>query len=134
MIKAHYDQVAFFPGTTQHLFTGRKGVFDYDVVLFPDLFWGWEEDGDGEVQVILPVSHQRSSADVGGVECPLAWLSAARSIILEGPLLEGRFVGASGLMHDHRSRSRYFRLFWTIWPRQMIGAGPTDVKPRHWLW
>jgi endonuclease/exonuclease/phosphatase family metal-dependent hydrolase len=41
MSDAHYDQVAFFPGTTQNCFTGRKGVFDYDAVVFADLF------GDG---------------------------------------------------------------------------------------
>ena len=38
MSDANYDQVAFFPGTTQNCFTGRKGVFDYDAVVFPDLF------------------------------------------------------------------------------------------------
>jgi hypothetical protein len=35
---AHYDQVAFFPGTMQNCFAGRKGVFDYDAVVFADLF------------------------------------------------------------------------------------------------
>lgn len=38
MSDAHYDQVAFLPGTTQNCFTGRKGVFDYDAVVFADLF------------------------------------------------------------------------------------------------
>jgi hypothetical protein len=33
-----YDQVAFFPGTMANCFTGRKGVFDYDQVVFPDLY------------------------------------------------------------------------------------------------
>lgn len=29
----HYDQVAFFPGTTHNCFTGNIGVFDYDAVI-----------------------------------------------------------------------------------------------------
>jgi endonuclease/exonuclease/phosphatase family metal-dependent hydrolase len=40
MSDAKYDQVAFFAGTTQNCFTGRKGVFDYDQVVFRDLFGG----------------------------------------------------------------------------------------------
>jgi endonuclease/exonuclease/phosphatase family metal-dependent hydrolase len=36
---SNYDQIAFLPQTTQDLFTGLKGVFDYDAVIFPDL-WG----------------------------------------------------------------------------------------------
>ncbi|HSW00781.1 MAG TPA: endonuclease/exonuclease/phosphatase family protein [Sedimentisphaerales bacterium] len=36
---ANYDQIAFLPETTRNCFTGRKGVFDYDTVIFPDL-WG----------------------------------------------------------------------------------------------
>ncbi len=35
---ANYDQIAFLPGTTMHCFTGLKGVFDYDGVIFPDLW------------------------------------------------------------------------------------------------
>jgi endonuclease/exonuclease/phosphatase family metal-dependent hydrolase len=35
---ANYDQIAFFPETTQSRFTGVKGVFDYDAVIFPDLW------------------------------------------------------------------------------------------------
>jgi endonuclease/exonuclease/phosphatase family metal-dependent hydrolase len=35
---ANYDQIAFLPGTTKNCFTGRKGVFDYDAVIFPDLW------------------------------------------------------------------------------------------------
>ena len=34
----HYDQIAFFPGTSAS-FTGRTGVFDFDSAVFPDL---WE--------------------------------------------------------------------------------------------
>ena len=37
---ANYDQIAFLPHTTQHCFTGLKGVFDYDTVIFPDLWQG----------------------------------------------------------------------------------------------
>jgi len=35
---AQYDQIAFFPETTQRCFTGLKGVFDYDTVIFRDLW------------------------------------------------------------------------------------------------
>ena len=35
---AQYDQIAFFPETTQRCFTGVKGVFDYDTVIFHDLW------------------------------------------------------------------------------------------------
>lgn len=41
---ANYDQVAFFPETTKRCFTGQKGVFDYDKVLFPALW----QDGVNE--------------------------------------------------------------------------------------
>ncbi|HKY31830.1 MAG TPA: endonuclease/exonuclease/phosphatase family protein [Candidatus Polarisedimenticolia bacterium] len=34
----HYDQIAFFPGNTKNDFTGLKGVFDFDKVVFPDLW------------------------------------------------------------------------------------------------
>lgn len=34
-----YDQIAFLPSETQADFTGQKGVFDYDKVIFPAL-WG----------------------------------------------------------------------------------------------
>jgi endonuclease/exonuclease/phosphatase family metal-dependent hydrolase len=34
----NYDQIAFFPETTQNRFTGLKGVFDYDAVIFPGLW------------------------------------------------------------------------------------------------
>jgi endonuclease/exonuclease/phosphatase family metal-dependent hydrolase len=37
---SQYDQVAFLPGTTQNCFTGQKGVFDFDTVLFPALWQG----------------------------------------------------------------------------------------------
>jgi hypothetical protein len=41
---ANYDQIAFLPETTKRCFTGLKGVFDYDKVLFPDLW----QDGVNE--------------------------------------------------------------------------------------
>jgi endonuclease/exonuclease/phosphatase family metal-dependent hydrolase len=38
-----YDQIAFFPGATRADFTGRKGVFDFDQVIFPAL---WQSRGE----------------------------------------------------------------------------------------
>lgn len=35
---ANYDQIAFFPETSQDRFTGLKGVFDFDTAIFPDLW------------------------------------------------------------------------------------------------
>jgi endonuclease/exonuclease/phosphatase family metal-dependent hydrolase len=35
---SNYDQIAFLPDTTKDLFTGRKGVYDYDSAIFPDLW------------------------------------------------------------------------------------------------
>jgi endonuclease/exonuclease/phosphatase family metal-dependent hydrolase len=35
---ANYDQIAFFPDTTERCFTGLKGVFDFDTVIFPELW------------------------------------------------------------------------------------------------
>jgi endonuclease/exonuclease/phosphatase family metal-dependent hydrolase len=35
-----YDQIAFFPGETQADFTSNHGVFDFDAVVFPDLWDG----------------------------------------------------------------------------------------------
>ncbi|MBI5876196.1 MAG: endonuclease/exonuclease/phosphatase family protein [Chloroflexi bacterium] len=40
MSDANYDQVAFLPATTRDLFTGKKGVFDFDNALFPALWAG----------------------------------------------------------------------------------------------
>ena len=34
----HYDQIAFFPGTTKDRFTGQCNVFDFDGALFQDLW------------------------------------------------------------------------------------------------
>jgi endonuclease/exonuclease/phosphatase family metal-dependent hydrolase len=41
---ANYDQIAFFPGTTNVWFHDVKGVFDYDQVIFPTLW----ENGKGK--------------------------------------------------------------------------------------
>jgi hypothetical protein len=35
---SNYDQIAFLPATTQDLFADVKGVFDYDMVIFPELW------------------------------------------------------------------------------------------------
>jgi endonuclease/exonuclease/phosphatase family metal-dependent hydrolase len=35
---ANYDQIAFLPQTTKRCFTGLKGVFDYDKVIFANLW------------------------------------------------------------------------------------------------
>ena len=35
---SYYDQIAFFPGTTQKRFTGAMNVFDFDGALFGDLW------------------------------------------------------------------------------------------------
>jgi endonuclease/exonuclease/phosphatase family metal-dependent hydrolase len=40
----NYDQIAFLPGTTMKCFTGLKGVFDYDAVIFPALW----DDGNNK--------------------------------------------------------------------------------------
>lgn len=42
----HYDQIAFFPSRTEEDFADRIGVFDFDKVLFPDLW----DDEDREKQ------------------------------------------------------------------------------------
>lgn len=35
---SQYDQIAFLPGATKEAFTGKKGVFDFDAVVFHDLW------------------------------------------------------------------------------------------------
>jgi len=47
---AQYDEVAFFPGPTADQFTGNKGVFDYDAVIFPDL---WQARGKTDFDAYL---------------------------------------------------------------------------------
>jgi len=42
---AQYDQVAFLPQTTERRFTGLKGVFDYDAVIFPAL---WQDGANSK--------------------------------------------------------------------------------------
>lgn len=34
----HYDQIMFFPGVTSGVYTGNRGVFDYDGGIFPNLW------------------------------------------------------------------------------------------------
>lgn len=41
-----YDELAFFPSRTKEDFTGRMGVFDFDKVLFPDL-WSYTDRNEG---------------------------------------------------------------------------------------
>jgi endonuclease/exonuclease/phosphatase family metal-dependent hydrolase len=45
----HYDQVAFFPGLRRYL-SGATGVFDYDSVVFPDL---WQDRGRKDFNTYL---------------------------------------------------------------------------------
>ncbi len=40
-----YDQIAFSPGATEDRFTGRQGVFDFDQVIFSDL---WDDPARDE--------------------------------------------------------------------------------------
>ncbi len=47
---AQYDEVAFFPGDTATRFTGKKGIFDYDTVIFPDL---WQSRGKSDFDAYL---------------------------------------------------------------------------------
>jgi hypothetical protein len=41
-----YDQIAFFPGETKQEFTGKHGVFDFDMAVFPDLW----DNGKGQTK------------------------------------------------------------------------------------
>ena len=47
---SEYDQIAFFPGETQNDFTGQHGVFDFDWVLFEDL---WNARGEKDYNAYL---------------------------------------------------------------------------------
>ena len=40
----HYDEIAFFPSRTDEDFANRMGVYDFDKVLFPDLWKEGEKD------------------------------------------------------------------------------------------
>lgn len=52
-----YDQIAFFPAETKNDFTGQKGVFDFDAVVFADL---WQQDeGDFRTYTRYYVSDHR---------------------------------------------------------------------------
>jgi endonuclease/exonuclease/phosphatase family metal-dependent hydrolase len=44
---SHYDQIAFFPGTTKDRFTGGCNVFDFDGAVFQDL---WQQRTPAQFQ------------------------------------------------------------------------------------
>ena len=56
---ANYDQIAFFPETTRNHFTGLKGVFDFDAVLFPELWQGGANAKDFKAYLRYYVSDHR---------------------------------------------------------------------------
>jgi len=47
---SHYDQIAFFPGTTKDRFTGACNVFDFDGALFQDL---WQQRTQAQFQAYV---------------------------------------------------------------------------------
>jgi len=47
---SHYDQIAFFPGTTKDRFTGACNVFDFDGALFQDL---WQQRTQARFQAYV---------------------------------------------------------------------------------
>jgi hypothetical protein len=56
---AHYDQIAFFAGETQTHFTGNHGVFDFDKMVFPDLWNGGQEKKNFNIYVKYYISDHR---------------------------------------------------------------------------
>jgi endonuclease/exonuclease/phosphatase family metal-dependent hydrolase len=56
---ANYDQIAFLPQTTKDLFTGFKGVFDYDAVIFPDLWKDGTNKGNFKAYLRYYISDHR---------------------------------------------------------------------------
>jgi endonuclease/exonuclease/phosphatase family metal-dependent hydrolase len=56
---ANYDQIAFLPQTTKDLFTGKKGVFDYDGVIFQDLWQGGKNKGSFKAYLRYYISDHR---------------------------------------------------------------------------
>lgn len=54
----HYDQIAFFPGETQDDFTGNHGVFDFDQVVFADM-WQNRSETDFNAYVKYYLSDHR---------------------------------------------------------------------------
>lgn len=56
---ANYDQIAFFPQTTRNHFTGLKGVFDFDAVLFPELWLGGANAKDFKAYLRYYISDHR---------------------------------------------------------------------------
>lgn len=53
---ANYDQIAFLPGTTKNWFHGVKGVFDYDKVIFPQLW----DNGKGKTKFLAYLRYYMS--------------------------------------------------------------------------
>ena len=56
---ANYDQIAFLPGTTMDCFTGKKGVFDFDAVIFPDLWKNGTNDKNYKAYLRYYISDHR---------------------------------------------------------------------------
>jgi endonuclease/exonuclease/phosphatase family metal-dependent hydrolase len=56
---ANYDQIAFLPGTTKDCFAGQKGVFDYDAVIFPDLWQNGTNAGNFKAYLRYYISDHR---------------------------------------------------------------------------
>lgn len=56
---ANYDQIAFLPETTRNHFTGKKGVFDFDAAIFPDLWKGGTNQKDFKTFLRYYISDHR---------------------------------------------------------------------------
>ncbi|HTX92370.1 MAG TPA: endonuclease/exonuclease/phosphatase family protein, partial [Anaerolineales bacterium] len=56
---ANFDQIAFLPTTTRDLFTGLKGVFDYDTAIFPDLWQAGKNSKNFEAYLRYYISDHR---------------------------------------------------------------------------
>ena len=61
---SYYDQIAFFPGTTQARFTGASNVFDFDGALFQDLWQTRPRQAVPQLPALPPLG---PSPAVGGV-------------------------------------------------------------------
>jgi endonuclease/exonuclease/phosphatase family metal-dependent hydrolase len=56
---AAYDQIAFFPGETKQYFTGKHGIFDFDQVIFPDLWKGGQNKKSFQAYLRYYISDHR---------------------------------------------------------------------------
>ena len=56
---SNYDQIAFLPDTTKDLFTGTKGVFDYDSAIFPALWMNGKNKRDFNAYLRYYISDHR---------------------------------------------------------------------------